>query len=60
MESLTVTPNHAKRVFTIRTSRGYKYRTNKMSKKEFDDHLHNTESDWQNYLNVSLDYYRAK
>jgi hypothetical protein len=60
MKTLTATPNHAKRVFTIRTNRGNKYRTNKMNKIEFENNLHNTENDWQNFLNTSQSYYKTK
>jgi hypothetical protein len=60
METLTITPNHAKRRFTIRTNKGNKYRTNKMSKVEFEENLLNTQNDWQNFLDTSQDYYKTK
>lgn len=53
---INVKPNHSQRTFTIRTESG-KYRTTKMNKAEFNDCLHNTGNDWQDFLNGS-DYYK--
>jgi hypothetical protein len=57
---ITTTPNYSARTFTIRKGTESKYRTNKMSKIEFEENLMNTEKDWQNFLNVSQDYYLVK
>lgn len=53
---IKATPNHKERTFTIRVDVG-KYRTNKMSKYEFESCLSNTANDWQQFLNTSGDYY---
>lgn len=54
-------PNKQKKTFTIRKYIDgellAKYRTTKMSKEEFDEHLHYMESDWQNFLKTSGSYY---
>ena len=53
---IRVSANYFKRTFTIKTESG-KYRTNKMSKEEFQSCLNNTGNDWQNFLR-SEDYYK--
>ena len=55
---LKVSSNKSKRTFTIVTDAA-KYRTYQMSKEEFNDNLHNTGNDWQNFLK-SNDYYKVK
>lgn len=50
-----ITPNHSKRTFTIQSD-GTKYRTNPMSREEFNSCLNNTGNDWQQFLK-SNDYY---
>lgn len=58
---IVATPNKHKRKFTIRKYIDgellAKYRTAKMSKEEFNDHLYFMEADWQNFLNNSHAYY---
>lgn len=49
MATLTVSPNHSARTFTIRKA-GCKYRTPRLMKFEFEELLHNTEGDWIAYL----------
>lgn len=56
---IKVSPNHSAKTFTIRTESG-KYRTNRMSKDEFYDNIHNTGNDWQEYLNGAGSYYKIK
>jgi hypothetical protein len=53
---LNISSNKSDRTFTIRTDSA-KYRTVKMSKQEFNDCLHNTGNDWNNFLK-SNDYYK--
>lgn len=57
-------PNKKKKTFTIRKYIDgellAKYRTTKMSKEEFNDHLYFMECDWQNYLKTSGSYYPCK
>lgn len=59
---LQVTANHARRTYTIRrTFKGVtliKYRTNIMSKEEFEEHLYNTSGDWENFLRTNYNYYK--
>ena len=63
MATITATPNHKNRTFTIRTfvngKLNFKYRTIQMSKKEFENELNNTENDWSHFLK-SNDYYLVK
>jgi hypothetical protein len=54
-----VTSNEQKRTFTIYKD-DTKYTTNKMTKLEFNENIHNTGKDWQNYLLTSNDYYKVK
>ena len=60
MKTLTATPNYSARTFTIRKGTDTKFRTNKMSKIEFEENLMNTQSDWQNFLKISQNYYSVK
>ena len=53
---IKVSSNKAKRTFTIKTDSA-KYRTNTMSKEEFNNCQYNTGNDWQDFLN-SEDYYK--
>ena len=55
---LKISSNKSKKTFTIVTESS-KYRTLPMSKEEFNDNLHNTGNDWQNFLKSS-DYYKVK
>ena len=61
--TITATPNHKNRTFTIRTyingKINAKYRTVQMSKKEFEAELNNTQNDWSHFLK-SNDYYLIK
>ncbi|MGQ1929551.1 hypothetical protein [Ornithobacterium rhinotracheale] len=57
---IKATANHSKRTFTLRDNFGAKYRTNRMSKEEFEMHLNNTSEDWLNYLSTEDDYYAVK
>ena len=54
MKTITATPNHKNRTFTIRTyingKLNFKYRTIQMSKKEFEAELNNTQNDWSHFL----------
>ena len=63
MKTITATPNHKNRTFTIRTYINgklyFKYRTIQMSKKEFEAELNNTENDWSHFLK-SNNYYLVK
>ena len=54
-----VTSNKKLRHFTLWTITGSKYRTNPMSKEEFQDAENNTASDWGYFLR-SNDYYPVK
>ena len=58
-KEIIVFSNQQKRTFTIRKG-DTSYRTNRMSKLEFEDNLENTDKDWQNYLLTSNDYYKVK
>jgi hypothetical protein len=62
-ETIKATANHKDQTFTIRKTgeKGYKakYRTVRLPIDEFESNLYNTESDWQNFLNTSPDYYKA-
>ena len=59
-ETIKVKANQSKRTFTIRTySNGQltaKYRTNVMSRSEFESEENNTPNDWNQFLK-SDDYY---
>jgi hypothetical protein len=61
METIKATPNHSARTFTIRKyidgKLFAKYRTIKLTSKEFDSELMNTENDWRQFLKSS-DYYK--
>ena len=63
MKTITATPNHKNRTFTIRTfvngKLNNKYRTIQMSKKECEAELNNTQNDWSHFLK-SNDYYLVK
>ncbi len=63
VETLKVKANQSARTFTIRKYINgilfSKYRTNKMSKQEFDSEEMNTENDWKQFLK-SDDYYTIK
>lgn len=50
--------NYSQRTFTIYTDSA-KYRTLKMSQEEFNDAMHNTGKDWQNFL-LTSNYYKIK
>ena len=55
MKTLTVTANHSKRTFTIRTDNA-KYRTCKFTKEEFEENDLNTQGDWEYFLRTE-DFY---
>lgn len=62
MSTIKVTPNRAKRTFTIRCydkdGRRYaKYRTISYSRSVFRNMEYNTENDWKWYLRHSGEYY---
>lgn len=54
-----VNSNYKKRTFTILIN-DTKWRTNQMTKDEFQENLYNTQNDWKNYLLTSNDYYKVK
>ena len=54
--TISATPNHSARTFTLRTDTGFKYRTIKLSQEEFNSCLSNTNNDWKQFLK-SDDYY---
>ena len=60
-ETIKVTPNYSKRTFTIRKYIDgvffAKYRTNPISKDEFESDEYMTENDWKSYLRKSNNYY---
>lgn len=60
-KEVRATANESKRTFTLRTvfnGNGMsKYRTNKMSKEDFENSKYNTNSDWIDFLKNSFDYY---
>ena len=56
--TIKATPNHSARTFTIRTESA-KFRTNRMSKEDFESELNNTPNDWQTFLNYSTDYFKV-
>lgn len=55
--AIKVRENNKARTFTIVTESG-RYRTLPMSKEEFRSCIDQTGNDWQNFLNVSADYYK--
>ena len=59
-KQITATPNFSKRTFTIRLFVGnfykFKYRTEQMSKQDFEVATFNTKQDWQDFLR-SDNYY---
>lgn len=54
-----VNSNYQKRTFTILIN-DTKWRTNQMTKDEFEENLYNTQNDWKNYLLTSNNYYKVK
>ena len=63
MKTITATPNHKNRTFTIRTyingKINNKYRTIKMYKEEFEAELNNNQNDWIQFLKYN-NYYLVK
>lgn len=57
--TMTVTANHSKRTFTIRTESA-KYRTLKFTKQEFEENDLNTQGDWEYFLRTEDFYYLVK
>jgi len=57
-EKIKVSANQSARTFTIRTDSGFKYRTHRMSKEEFNSCENNTGNDWRQFLR-SNDYYKV-
>ena len=57
--TMTVTANHSKRTFTIRTESA-KYRTLKFTKEEFEELECNTSNDWDYFLQTENFYYLVK
>ena len=61
--TIKATANQSKKTFTIRCyypdGTILKYRTNVMSKEEFQSCEYNTQNDWEQFLK-SDDYYRVK
>ena len=62
-ETIKVTANQSKRTFTIRKyiddKLFAKYRTNPVSKEEFESDEYMTDNDWKHYLRTSNDYYKV-
>lgn len=58
-KQIIATPNYSKLTFTIRKGAS-KYRTNQLSKEEFNENVWNTSSDWENFLKTSLYYHQVK
>ena len=56
---IKVRSNKAKRHYTIKTSGGT-FRTNRMSRYEFESEEDNTGDDWQAFLNYSRNYYKVR
>lgn len=54
-----VTSNESKRTFTIYINDS-KYKTNQMTKEEFEENLYNNGKDWQNFLLTSQNYHLIK
>lgn len=63
VRTITATPNHKARTFTIRVKyngvTSSKYRTLPVSKQEFTSELNNTQNDWNQFLK-SNDYYKVR
>ena len=57
--TIKATPNYRKRTFTLRTSTGFKYRTECMNKEDFNSCLNNTTNDWAYYLKSNQSYTKA-
>ena len=58
-KEINVRANKSKRTFTIRTN-GFKYRTVRMNKEEFNNNSNNTANDWNYFLHsCSGDYYKV-
>lgn len=55
-KEISVRANKSSRTFTIRTN-GFKYRTVKMNKEEFNNNTHNTANDWSYFLRSCSGYY---
>ena len=55
---INVSSNKSARTFTVKTDAAT-YRTNKMSKEEFNSALNWTGNDWQQFLKTD-EYYRVK
>ena len=56
---IKVRSNVSKKHYTIKTSGGT-FRTNRMSRQEFESNENNTGNDWQAFLNCSNDYYKVR
>lgn len=56
---IDVKSNKSNRTFTIR-KQGLKFRTDKMSKSDFESNENNTANDWQVFLNYSNSYQLIK
>ena len=59
MKKITVTANHSKRTFTIRTESS-KYITCVFTKEEFEENEMNTSKDWEYFLRTEDFYYLLK
>lgn len=61
MRTINSTPNYSKRTFTLRVihekERPIKYRTNLLTKEEFESCLYFTQDDWSNFLKQSNNYF---
>ncbi len=55
--TITATPNHSAKTFTLRTSNGSKYRTIKQA--DFKQMLYMTSNDWEQFLKTD-EYYKIK
>jgi hypothetical protein len=55
---MKATQNKSARTYTLRDN-GNKYRTNKMTKEEFENAYYRTKNDWNNFLKGN-DYYKVK
>jgi hypothetical protein len=58
-QEFKVKSNKSKRIFTI-WSNGSKYRTNRLSREEFDEMEYFERLDWTFFLRDSADYYLIK
>ena len=56
---IDVKSNKSNRTFTIR-KQGLKFRTDKMSKSDFESNENNMANDWQDFLNYSNSYQLIK